>query len=263
MKKTITAFLALAIMLISIIPASVFAAGEGYEVWVAGIEITSENASAVTGEGISGTVSYDAATKTLTLNNTTITKCHEFAVFDDHACIYSEHELTIELVGENTLNATENGGSSYGIYLNEGNLTFKGNGSLLAEACALSDDYYWSVGIFADDNIIIADECTIIAATGNVGARADAAIYPYGDIVLEGEVKAEGNLTAADDSALEEMDLENFYDYKYVKISPLNNPGNNPGTGVNGVGLTIASFVALGALTLVGVSLKKRSEVNN
>ena len=54
-----------------------------YNLWVGGVQVTNTNASNITGEGITGAVSYDSTTKTLTLNNATITGAHEFSVFDD------------------------------------------------------------------------------------------------------------------------------------------------------------------------------------
>ena len=44
-----------------------------YDLRVAGVKVTSDNASKITGTGISGTVSYNNSTKTLTLKNATIT----------------------------------------------------------------------------------------------------------------------------------------------------------------------------------------------
>ncbi len=44
-----------------------------YDLWVGGVQVTSENASAITGSGITGTVTYDEATHTLTLSDAVIT----------------------------------------------------------------------------------------------------------------------------------------------------------------------------------------------
>lgn len=43
-----------------------------YDITIAGVDVTNANASAITGTGISGNVSYDATTNTLTLNGATI-----------------------------------------------------------------------------------------------------------------------------------------------------------------------------------------------
>ena len=46
----------------------------GYELYVGGVQVTSTNASNITGSTISGKVTYDEATKTLTLNNASINR---------------------------------------------------------------------------------------------------------------------------------------------------------------------------------------------
>lgn len=68
MKKIITV---LALLLVGGVLFS-RAWAEDYPLRVAGIQVTSSNASNITGSGISGKVSYNNSTKTLTLNNTTI-----------------------------------------------------------------------------------------------------------------------------------------------------------------------------------------------
>ena len=47
-----------------------------YGMWVGDVEVTSANSSSITGQDISGKVSYDAATNTLTLDNATIAENH-------------------------------------------------------------------------------------------------------------------------------------------------------------------------------------------
>lgn len=72
--------------------------GQPYNVWVAGIQVTSLNADDVLGSADEGaTVIYDAKTKTLTLNNANI------AVDDSRFAIYAEQDLTISLVGTNSV----------------------------------------------------------------------------------------------------------------------------------------------------------------
>lgn len=48
-------------------------AATNYGIKVAGVSVTSDNASNVTGSNISGTVTYNNSTKTLTMTNVTIT----------------------------------------------------------------------------------------------------------------------------------------------------------------------------------------------
>ena len=72
--------------------------GQPYNVWVAGIQVTSLNADDVLGSADEGaTVIYDTKTKTLTLNNANI------AVDDSRFAIYAEQDLTISLVGTNSV----------------------------------------------------------------------------------------------------------------------------------------------------------------
>ena len=67
--------------------------------------VTSANASNITGEGITGTVSYNPGSNTLTLNGATITKGKPDG--DGEVAILSEIPLTINLIDENEiLNST-------------------------------------------------------------------------------------------------------------------------------------------------------------
>ena len=97
---------------------------EIYDLWVAGVKVTTRNASDILGDG---TVSYDGdgKTGTLTLNGANIT---EASYEDIEAFIVSTIDhLTINLVGENKIGMGEkapvNGISAY-------DLTIKGEGSL-------------------------------------------------------------------------------------------------------------------------------------
>lgn len=69
-----------------------------YDVWVGGAQITNLNADDVLGDADEGaTVTYDAETNTLTLDNANI------AVDDSRFAIYAEQDLTISLVGTNSV----------------------------------------------------------------------------------------------------------------------------------------------------------------
>ena len=71
-----------------------------YDLKVNGIAVTSDNAAAITGDGITGTVKYDATSKVLTLDNATIA-----ATGGNNAITSHTDGLTIELVGTNTLSS--------------------------------------------------------------------------------------------------------------------------------------------------------------
>ena len=122
MKKRILSALLCLCMVMALMPTVAFAEPTSYNLWVGGVEVTSDNASNITGEGITGTVTYDDSTKTLTLNNVNIDSVYSFGngVGTDSAGIYVSEvfdgDLTIKLVGENTITGKLTGSdiSGYG-----------------------------------------------------------------------------------------------------------------------------------------------------
>lgn len=68
-----------------------------YNIIVAGVQVTEDNAGNITGDNISGTVSYNPNTKTLTLDGASITTSGNDAI------ISSIDNLTVILKGENTI----------------------------------------------------------------------------------------------------------------------------------------------------------------
>ena len=87
-----------------------------YGIEVAGVKVTSDNCDNITGEDIEGKVSYNDATKTLTLDNATI----EGVIYFGNGAEKIE-DITITLVGENTVDA---------IWDVSGTKTINGTGSL-------------------------------------------------------------------------------------------------------------------------------------
>lgn len=72
-----------------------------YDVWIAGTRVTNVNAADVLGDADEGaTVTYDASTKTLTLDDANV------AASDLEAAIYAEQDLTIVLEGKSTVTLT-------------------------------------------------------------------------------------------------------------------------------------------------------------
>ena len=125
MKKRILSALLCLCMVMALMPTVAFAEPTSYNLWVGGVEVTSDNASNITGEGITrGKVPYDDSTKTLTLNNVNIDSVYSFAngVGTDSAGIYVSGDfngdLTIKLVGENTITGklTDPEISGYGFF---------------------------------------------------------------------------------------------------------------------------------------------------
>jgi len=95
-----------------------------------GVRVTSDNASSISGTGITGTVTFDNDSRTLTLNGATI-----------NGCIYSFGNITINIVGSNYIAATDScaikctasaatvGTLKFTSTDDTGKLTMKGNGN--------------------------------------------------------------------------------------------------------------------------------------
>ena len=117
-----------------------------YGVMVAGVEVTVDNCADLSViDGVKGTVSYDPATKTLTLKDATIDKSG-----DDNIYNYGLDGLKIKVLGTNSL--TSDNGTS--INLKE-ETTFVGNGTL-----KIKSDYY-GIGIRRDEVNCTISECKI------------------------------------------------------------------------------------------------------
>ena len=101
--------------------------GVTYDLWINGVQVTCANQNGVTGPGISGSVTYQPSTKTLTLNNATIdqrglTECAISTAYGAPA------NLKIKLVGENKILANDN---TIAINIKESHgFTLYGSGSL-------------------------------------------------------------------------------------------------------------------------------------
>ena len=101
--------------------------GVTYDLWINGVQVTCANQNGVTGPGISGSVTYEPSTNTLTLNNATIdqrglTECAISTAYGAPA------NLKIKLVGENKILANDN---TIAINIKESHgFTLYGSGSL-------------------------------------------------------------------------------------------------------------------------------------
>ena len=87
-------------LIMSMIPAAALAADDdGYGLWVDGTEVTVDNADNVLGDD---TVSYNAETKTLTLNGAEIDTAHTDGSYTSG--IYAEGDINIVLRGSSSIN---------------------------------------------------------------------------------------------------------------------------------------------------------------
>lgn len=197
--------------------------GQPYNVWVAGIQVTSLNADDVLGDTDEGaTVTYDAETKTLTLNNANI------AVDDSRFAIYAEQDLTISLVGTNSVTlagSAEISGLAWESALDGGytvpepaapigckggSLTIQGDdshGSLKAaneaEIKYLNDlGSLMSVGIVATGTVHV--ENAEVEATANFTYQSNGAKeHSYGIFAGQGIVVDGADVIAAGDEAIQ------------------------------------------------------------
>ena len=107
-----------------------------YGLTVAGVEVTSDNFSAITGEYIQGTVSFtppaEQTPATLTLNNATINSgsSYAFVMGDDMTA------LNVVLVGENTV-----AGNGFQFTSSSASLTFKTNGTAAGSLTIAGGDF--------------------------------------------------------------------------------------------------------------------------
>jgi len=233
MKKILSILLALC-MVLTMLPISVMAVEpDKYNVWVGGIQVTNDNKDNITGSGITGTVSYNPTTNTLTLNNSNITKAYVESFWGDTICIYSQisNPMILKLIGENSITGVNSERSTYGIRCNS-KLTIEGEGSLTVTP---GKAYINNHGGNNDSSGILTERgLTINNTTLNISGEQNGL---YGDITINGgDVMAYGGNTAikgnlktngqkfsvmvGDKESNEEWDgiTRLIYNYKYVKI---------------------------------------------
>lgn len=113
----------IAILLCSLLSTTAFSAptATDYGLRVAGVDVTSDNCADLSViDGVKGTVSYDPATKTLTLQDATIDKADELTIENK-----SVDGLKVNIVGTNNLSTTK-----YSSIIVEKTTTFQGSGTL-------------------------------------------------------------------------------------------------------------------------------------
>ncbi len=149
-----------------------------YDLYVAGEQVTSNNANDLTVlPGVSGTVSYDHATKTLTLNNATV----ETGAAIENIGIYN---LKINLIGANTINA------SVFCLKNHVSTKIEGEGSLIAVSSN-------SVSIYMYRAPLTINNCTIEAKGASWGIAGKDGASGENLIINKALVKATGSDVAS------------------------------------------------------------------
>lgn len=170
-----------------------------YNLTVGDITVTSANATDILGNG---TASYDAETQTLTLNNASISTTYNPGV--ESTCgIHCESDLTIRLIGNNTIHVAAGNQYIFGIDVYD-TLTLTGSG-LLNITCGDINYTATETGKYAESTAIsagsvILEDATVIATGGNVTCTGtdsidDTAAYSSG-------VYSDENLTICDGATL-------------------------------------------------------------
>ena len=156
--------------------------GTEYPLTIAGISVSSTNASSISGMGISGSVSYDNATKTLTLTDATISKTGTQGIKSELA------QLNIVLNGTNKI---ENG-KSFASVTSTGNVNISGSGSLTTSFNII---VYGNLAI--DNTTLISNgrlrgqyvgSSSVLSVT-NSNVKVNTSEYPiteWGSLVLDG-----------------------------------------------------------------------------
>ena len=197
LKTRLLSLLLSAAMVLMFLPASAFAADD-QQVRVGYTWLGSATRSVACGEG---TAEYDPDTKTLTLTNVTINHDYNAAIWN------TVENLTIKLVGENSINSGEQtgilnqqscglltltGDGSLKITVTEGNAIYVNDGSLLIKdtTVKVSSAASNACAVFADKGIEISGS-TLESAIANGNA-----IYTPGNLKIENS-----NVTTSNDNA--------------------------------------------------------------
>ena len=137
---------------------------EYYDIILNGVSVTENNASDILGDG---TASFDKTTGTLTLNN-----CTAVGNNTNQSALIFYRDLTVNVLGTNTLTGY-NGGTGQSCGINgDGNLTIKGSGTL--KLIGGNGSGHTSSGITLTNGELTIEDCTLIAeakhgATYSVG----------------------------------------------------------------------------------------------
>ncbi|NLT95511.1 MAG: S-layer homology domain-containing protein [Clostridia bacterium] len=162
-----------------------------YDVWVGGVQVTDENKGGVTGEGITGTVSYDPESNTLTLENATITGVPDstWSSGNINGIYYKTNSLTINLVGDNYINVpSKSFFYSAGIKGDEdyNALSIQGSGTL---AISVEEVNIGGSGIDTFGTVTIGDDAKVTLTVGSTGIycgkKEHEGTYPPRTITIE------------------------------------------------------------------------------
>lgn len=167
---------ALLLLLLLLMGAAQAKAQETYGLRIAGVDVTSDNCDDLSViDGVSGTVKYDATTKTLSLDNATITTKGDVEGISNS----SIKRLVINVTGENSVIADD-----YPAIVSFKSVTIQGGGTLNAQS-------EYKAAITTEAGSLTIDNCTVNAkgAYGMRGNTGEEALT----IKNDAQITAEGN----------------------------------------------------------------------
>ncbi|GLC79410.1 hypothetical protein LBYZC6_15240 [Lacrimispora brassicae] len=218
-----------------------------YDIWVGGVQVTSENKEDVLGDtdGDGATVTYNSDTNTLTLNDAAITTGYTLSAANYG--IYAPNGLKLKLVGANSIALPNSLNTIYGICTqdsdlqisaeNNGSLTVTGstNFGIYSENLTINSGAITTVGsvIFVGESVSISGG-TVTSTGGTQGIVGGTITVSGGTITASGSVKALTNSVGSPDftgmqvTASANMNgtpavsynAANLSTYKYIKVEP-------------------------------------------
>ena len=172
MKKRLLSIILTLCMVLTLLPTAALAGTvTDYGIWVGTTNVTSENASNVTGDG---TVTYDADTDTLTLNNASITETGLYG----YAIGRYPGDLKIALIGKNTIDLSSvasRNGAVIGIYSSQ-KLSIKSTAGGSLSIVSAPTTQGTNTGISGSGGVTI-EGCTVTATVGAATGPLDPACH--------------------------------------------------------------------------------------
>lgn len=207
-----------------------------YPVWVGGVQVTSDNADTIQ-EG----VSYNEEKKELTLNNAHITavNAEEGVALSSYICsagVFYYNELTLALVGENTITGGSHDSYSWGIcgYFiangNDSSLGITGEDDATLDIAA-ADSGYESYGIEIENGDLTISGGKVTAKGGTANFSISMSDTPIGGSLLVSDAANTGDLKLIESG-------KEVSDYPYAMVyTPYTISGRVKGsdTGENGL----------------------------
>ena len=197
-----------------------------YDVWVGDTQITSANK-----DSIQNGVTYDPDTQTLTLTDATITGegNRQYTSMIKDACgIYSKHDLTIKLIGDNNKvqGAAEQADGSYGIFVS-GKLTFIDGRTDTTDSTAtpsitvsggtsINSGNAWVPGVYASG--ITVKNCNVTAMGGTASDSYPVAYAMSKAPTLVGAKVVKASTTNSADGVATTYDKSRITRYQYLQI---------------------------------------------